>query len=368
MKNKITGMLKFVALVVLLLHVTIFGAAEVYAADTTEEWKGSYDELVDYLLDKYMTCTEVEVSVDKDFYDKYINVTLLNDMLNTDNGVDYDLSKRFEAMQLKINQYVIFYNGEVEYRYRISLNNTDYNSLNKEEYNEFLDSIINKLSLSTKSEFEKIYLLHEYILRTYEYTRNMSDVTPVGKMNTRVNITCGQYSILYKDLLERVRVKSILIDGSNKNGDLHCWNLVRYKDKWYYTDVTWDDSSEDKHEYFMVSTDSIEKDHDIANCNKRSLENYEIAKNSLQYANVPYIIDITITDSNKIKVLSDVDQSTQYKIVYNGKEYKEGQRLSGLEDNKVVKIRFSNSGNTVYRYRIKEVKMDNTSRFLLLPY
>lgn len=50
----------------------------------------------------------------------------------------------------------------------------------------------------------------------------------------------------------------------------HIWNKVKYIEKWYNIDVTWDLSSrlrkicnDSDYDYFMISDDTIKKDHII---------------------------------------------------------------------------------------------------------
>ncbi len=109
-------------------------------------------------------------------------------------------------------------------------------------------------------EYEKALYLHDYICLNFEYDVTYS-VYDIYEMFKTKKGACQAYSLMYDALLERVGIESSAVLNYN-----HMWNQVRFGDKWYHVDVTWDDPINDLlgrvgHEYFLISDELISKTH-----------------------------------------------------------------------------------------------------------
>ena len=79
---------------------------------------------------------------------------------------------------------------------------------------------------------------------------------------------CAGYSKAFQYLAEQLGVTSLLVCGDADNGSevaLHEWNLVLIDGYWYHIDVTWMDSTYINYDYFLVSDETLGKDHKAYN-------------------------------------------------------------------------------------------------------
>ena len=97
--------------------------------------------------------------------------------------------------------------------------------------------------LADKSDYEKSLLLHDRVANavTYQYTAN--DQTVIGSLLEGKSV-CAGYARAYQLLLQAVGIPCFYVTGHSK-GQGHAWNLVQLDGEWYYTDVTWDDQTDD---------------------------------------------------------------------------------------------------------------------------
>ncbi|MDE6708283.1 MAG: hypothetical protein K2K06_09655 [Oscillospiraceae bacterium] len=122
------------------------------------------------------------------------------------------------------------------------------------------------------SDAEKALYLHDYLAVNYDYDyTNYTDSvntelkhTAYGmlKKNTAV---CEGYAWLYNILLQRVGVKSAMVESQELS---HAWNLLYINNAWYHVDVTWDDAYYQHaglvyHENFLKTNEELtENSHD----------------------------------------------------------------------------------------------------------
>lgn len=351
----------------ILVMTTIIWMLPINISAKTIDWNGSYADLIDKLTQDYMTCNENDEIVvnDKFYIDNNIEEHILNDILSNHINSEYNLKNRRCAMKVCVSKQTVYLpSGKSELEHVISLKNADYSGINEKQYNSLLDNIVSELSLQGKSDIEKIYLLHQYIIKNYEY--NNKTERAVKYMNTNTGIACGQYASIYRDLLNKVGINSIIIDGTSLNKEAHCWNLVEYNNKWYFTDVTWDDEPETL-DYFMVGLDKIKKDHVIGECFKKSLEKYNISNSDLQYSKVPYIIKTSVTDDRYVSILCDMGDASNVTLKYNNKNYKNGSKIK-IKDNKKLVVQFANEYKTKYKFIVKKFNAGKQTKYVLLAY
>lgn len=82
---------------------------------------------------------------------------------------------------------------------------------------------------------------------------------------------CDGYSRAYQYLLYKMGILSHIATGT-AGGEGHAWNLVCLDGKWYYTDLTWDDSDNaiKFYEYFNIT------DEKLASCDHETNNPYEL--------------------------------------------------------------------------------------------
>lgn len=128
-----------------------------------------------------------------------------------------------------------------------------------------------QITADSNTENEKIKAIHDYVanLVTYDYDslvdkkfeKNPMDAISILESPLTV---CSGYSNLTAALLRAVNIRARIIHGkvvqSNGIGD-HAWNEVMVKGEWKSLDVTWDDVTTLRYDYFLPDEATFQKDH-----------------------------------------------------------------------------------------------------------
>lgn len=117
----------------------------------------------------------------------------------------------------------------------------------------------NKLS----TDYEKEKYVHDVLLEkaTYNASANMNQSAYSALVNGHT--VCAGYARAFQYLMIRLGIPTYYCAGSS--GENHAWNIVKLGNDYYNVDVTWDDASEGKYDYFNktdadYSTTHIRKD------------------------------------------------------------------------------------------------------------
>lgn len=155
------------------------------------------------------------------------------------------------------------------------------NELNRVKH-EILSSMDESLT-----DYEKLLYIHDYIVKNTEYDSETADKiiegdsadenwlsrTAYGCLVNR-SAVCSGYAAAFQLLTKELGFDCIRVTGLEKESGVgHEWNCIRYGEKWYYVDVTWDDpvyKSENSYfddsipyEYFMISEEMLTVTHEI---------------------------------------------------------------------------------------------------------
>ncbi len=158
--------------------------------------------------------------------------------------------------------------GEVEweesgsdYLYKFSLTMIYYTTAQQEQQmNGAVDSLLGSLSLSGKSDYEKVYAVYDYICDNITYDNlHLYDNAYTLKYSAYaalINKTavCQGYGTLFYRLMLEMGIDSRLIAG--EAGGPHAWNIVKLGDVYYNLDSTWDAGSE-TWEYFLKNSEGF---------------------------------------------------------------------------------------------------------------
>ncbi len=133
-------------------------------------------------------------------------------------------------------------------------------------------------SLTATNDYEKIKQLHDYLVKHNTY--DMKVITTPGYEGigthsaygalVKETSVCEGYAMAYKYLLNAVGIECEVVSGY-ANGGGHAWNVVKLDGAWYYVDTTWDDPTgiNDpnyvRYNYFLVGSETLEKDHILEN-------------------------------------------------------------------------------------------------------
>lgn len=136
-----------------------------------------------------------------------------------------------------------------------------------------IDDISKKIMKATMSDVEKLKAIYDYIALESTYTENTtnSPYSPYTLLTEKGGV-CQAYALVAYRLLEKAGFENYFITGE-ANGIAHAWNLVQLDGAWYHFDTTWADpvfadtsfvySDYVTYNYFLVSQQSILKDHTI---------------------------------------------------------------------------------------------------------
>ena len=95
----------------------------------------------------------------------------------------------------------------------------------------------------TESAYQRIKLVHDYIVNNVEYDTTLKYENAYSAIKEGKS-TCQGYSLLFYKMLTEVGVPCRYITGTginDKDNGPHGWNIVKIGEKWYNVDVTWDD-------------------------------------------------------------------------------------------------------------------------------
>ena len=127
------------------------------------------------------------------------------------------------------------------------------------------------------SDYQKVKYTYEYLIDNTdydlesEYNQNICSVMAYHKS------VCLGYAKSMQYLLSEVGVKSTIVEGIAASGEAHAWNMIQIDGAYYYTDVTWGDSSYTNgnsvvkvlaginYDFLNITTDELEHTHTIDN-------------------------------------------------------------------------------------------------------
>lgn len=147
--------------------------------------------------------------------------------------------------------------------------------------NNKIDSIYNTIVDSSKSDYDNILSIHDYIVNTTKYDK-AAEKNPYSNASTAIGVlfdnkaTCNGYTDTMSIFLDRLNIKNVKISN-----ETHIWNLVYINNKWLNLDVTWDDPVNDLnqdillHDYFLKTKEEFIK-LDNLNPNNKHTYNEEI--------------------------------------------------------------------------------------------
>lgn len=206
-----------------------------------------WDEIAFYCPEEYVNCisTVEEITNDKEL------------LSNINNFVH------------PFNSYKkIFIN--IDSRNKVTLiNQKTYNQEEINIINQKVDYVISELITPTMTDYDKIKVLHDYIINTTVYDKVRADDVNINSGYLSHNAygvlisgkgICGGYSDAMAIFLNRLNLNNYKVSSSN-----HVWNYVKLNNAWYHLDLTWDDPIVNTgeniltHNFFLINTLTLEQ-------------------------------------------------------------------------------------------------------------
>lgn len=113
--------------------------------------------------------------------------------------------------------------------------------------------IVQELSLKGKSEYEKIKLIYDYIVRNVDYADDLEDNSVYSAYGALANgkAVCQGITQLFYRLASAAGVSSRIIAGTTGSGD-HVWVTASINGTYYLLDPTWDSNFDGVNKYFFL--------------------------------------------------------------------------------------------------------------------
>ncbi len=205
-------------------------------------------------------------------------------ILNGESSVDIShLKIDSEHINLhSLSNFSPYMNGEIEINpyFRTGENYTNIvieTSMTPDEAQAYFEEVDKKLAYiknllaDAKNDFEKMLLLHDYLIYTaeYDYDNYLNDTIPAYSYRSCGVLmygkgVCQSYSYAYMYILSLEGIECH-VTSSDEMG--HAWNIVKLDGEYYHVDVTWDDPVRDRvgrvnHKYFLRSDEFFLKSDD----------------------------------------------------------------------------------------------------------
>ncbi len=133
----------------------------------------------------------------------------------------------------------------------------------KQEIKTVTDGIFSGFDENT-TDYEKVRAFHDHIVLNCTFSKDTDYVNTVYGCLCDGYAQCEGYAFSFDYLCRLADIDCFTVTGSNPDGDVHAWNMVRLEDMWYHVDCTWDDPILDpvdeefiRYFYFLASDSDI---------------------------------------------------------------------------------------------------------------
>ncbi len=115
------------------------------------------------------------------------------------------------------------------------------------------------------SDVDKVMAVHDYLIDHIEYAYSHIVRRAYGALIEKKAV-CQGYAQAFQKILSNLNIEGHTVIGWNisEKPVLHEWNRVKLDGKWYYIDLTWDDTpwvSHRNYKHFLINTPMLGKDH-----------------------------------------------------------------------------------------------------------
>ncbi len=246
---------KFVLIILILIFAMsikiVYGNGDVVTVYNFEQWKS--------IIDKTIENADESVSMSIKNYDSKIYDIKLIDRSNASVSMKGYLWGSTANVTYKFNYHE---------NYKLIRASEDASNIsNLDESQMALYNIVKTACFSVidegMSDYEKEKALHDYLvlksvydLKDGDYSHNIRNIIDADRG------VCDAYAYTFKMLCDFAGIPCKIVIGSLENV-AHAWNVVKIEDKWYYVDVTNDDSVPDikgkvKYDFFNLTQSDLQ--------------------------------------------------------------------------------------------------------------
>lgn len=131
---------------------------------------------------------------------------------------------------------------------------------------EKIDEIMKNTIDTSKSDYDNIKAVHDYIINTTKYDDTIDKDRYLYELLKNHVSFCNGYADVMAIILNKLNIPNYKISSiRNDEEEGHIWNAVYINNEWKHLDLTWDDpvSSDGEnylfHYYFLVDTEELKK-------------------------------------------------------------------------------------------------------------
>ncbi|QTD40896.1 DUF5050 domain-containing protein [Sporosarcina sp. Te-1] len=163
----------------------------------------------------------------------------------------------------------VWSNGNIEFTYSLPSSTA---IAHQKQLRTKVKSILKSVNKPGSSDFDKVKAIHDYLVHNVAYdagnykqsTVPAASYTAYGSLINGTAV-CDGYTKAAQLLMNQLGIENHYVSGF-ANGEEHSWNLVKLDGNYYFMDITWDDPLPDRkgntrYTYFLVTSQSLKKDH-----------------------------------------------------------------------------------------------------------
>lgn len=286
--------------------VSYYGRDALKATANGDKYVYAYDQI--YLaISQNQTDSELRISFDGigQFYTQQEIVTVV-DVYRRDHPEHFWISNQFAMSYYTPGQYV----GVILY---ITLCGTE--RTNAVAQVEAAADVILAGIRPGMTDYKKELYIHDALAAHITYLDNSNAHDIYGAMVLGAAV-CEGYAKAFQYMLRQVGIQSYIATGYG--GGRHAWNYVRLADRYYLTDLTWNDQGDEiYHAYFNVTDAMLEEDHTtdteiypLPVCNSRDAFYFEGTDQYLDSYDVNAVANLFVNRGMKIHVFVPDDPGT----------------------------------------------------------
>lgn len=146
------------------------------------------------------------------------------------------------------------------------------------EYENNIQQELSKIlaQIENGTQYDRILMIHDYLVNNVSFEESLLENNIYNMYGALVSkkAVCEGYAKAFKYLMDQIGVPCVMVIGTatNSRGETqnHAWNYIKFENKWYAVDTTWDDpivighgfvGNDIKYKYFLKGSTTFDKDH-----------------------------------------------------------------------------------------------------------
>jgi len=119
-------------------------------------------------------------------------------------------------------------------------------------------AVVLSIDIQSAADADMLRAAHDWIDKNLVYDKESDNAGNVYGAFVENRAKCDGYSYALNLLCKVIGIPSVCVTGTIiEDGEMHAWNMVGMSGRWYYADVTWDDSGcpgAVDYDYFLIGS------------------------------------------------------------------------------------------------------------------